>query len=66
MDIYVVSDVVSNEGGNNVGARRTLDEAKELATMDAGEKLDWSEHNDHEWWGRKASGDWMQIDRFEV
>lgn len=66
MDVYVISNVTSNEGGYNVGARRTFEEAQRLAIAKAGEELSWKAHGDREWWGKRANGDWMQIDLFEV
>lgn len=62
----MISQVTSNEGGFNVGARRTLEKAQELAASEAGEALTWSARSDREWWGERASGNWMQVDRFEV
>ena len=66
MDIYVVSQVTSNEGGYNVGVRRTLEDAQELAATVAKEALTWSAQAGGEWWGSRSDGDWMQIDHFEI
>ena len=60
MDVYVLLDVVWKEGGEVVGVRATLDEAKRLADQHARAEKWWGWTEWEEWTMDEGAGEWSR------